>query len=33
VGDRVEVTSGLTASDVMAVSNLARLSDGTEIAK
>ena len=33
VGDRVEATSGVTASDVVAVSNLAKLSDGVEIAK
>ena len=33
VGDRVEATSGVTVSDVVAVSNLAKLSDGTEIAK
>jgi multidrug efflux pump subunit AcrA (membrane-fusion protein) len=33
VGDRVEATSGVSASEVVAVSNLARLSDGSEIAK
>jgi RND family efflux transporter MFP subunit len=33
VGDRVEATSGVSLSDVLAVSNLARLSDGTEITK
>ena len=33
VGDRVEATSGVTPTDVVAVTNLAKLSDGTEIAK
>jgi RND family efflux transporter MFP subunit len=33
VGDRVEATSGVTATDVVAVSNLARLSDGTGVTK
>ncbi len=33
VGDRVEATSGVTATDVVAVTNLAKLSDGVEIAK
>ena len=33
VGDRVEATSGVTPADVVAVTNLAKLSDGTEIAK
>jgi multidrug efflux pump subunit AcrA (membrane-fusion protein) len=33
VGDRVEATSGVTATDVVAISNLAKLADGTEITK
>jgi len=33
VGDRVEATSGVTATDVVAVTNLAKLSDGVEVAK
>jgi RND family efflux transporter MFP subunit len=33
VSDRVEVTSGLTAKDTVAVSNVAKLTDGAEITK
>ena len=33
VGERVEATTGVTAKDVVAVTNVAKLSDGTEIAK
>ena len=33
VGDKVEVTSGVTATDVVAVTNVSKLSDGAEITK
>lgn len=33
VGERVEATSGVTSTDVVAVTNVAKLSDGVEIAK
>jgi len=33
VGDKVEATSGVTPADVIAVTNVAKLSDGTEISK
>jgi RND family efflux transporter MFP subunit len=33
VGEKIEATSGLAPSDVVAVSNLAKLSDGAEIAR
>jgi membrane fusion protein (multidrug efflux system) len=33
VGDKVEATSGVTPADVIAVTNVAKLSDGVEISK